>query len=161
VTDAMPFFARARQVLVLEIENWGVAGPTGRELADALKRHGLPVQLQTVAAGPRGGGFRTSTRAYAREVCISVSAFAALAASQAHLGRSRGSHREHGTLWPCGKDPENLVVVALSPDRAIGESLRRLDPRTNRFIEVRRSAVAGLAEPPPLPVPPEPERHHR
>jgi nucleotide-binding universal stress UspA family protein len=56
VTDAMPFFARARQVLVLEIENWGVAGPTGRELADALERHGLPVRLQTVAAGPRGPG---------------------------------------------------------------------------------------------------------
>jgi nucleotide-binding universal stress UspA family protein len=56
VTDAMPFFARARQVLVLEIENWGVAGPTGRELADALERHGFPVRLQTVAAGSRGPG---------------------------------------------------------------------------------------------------------
>ena len=56
VTDAMPFFAKARQVLVLEIENWGVAGPSGRELADGLERHGFPVRLQNVPAGQKGPG---------------------------------------------------------------------------------------------------------
>jgi nucleotide-binding universal stress UspA family protein len=56
VTDAMPFFARARQVIVLEIDNWGVAGPSGADVVASLERHGFPVRLQTVQGGSKGPG---------------------------------------------------------------------------------------------------------
>ena len=56
VAHAMPFLKRARNVTVLEIENWGVTGPSGPDLVGALERHGLPVRLRTVASNNKGPG---------------------------------------------------------------------------------------------------------
>jgi nucleotide-binding universal stress UspA family protein len=56
VAHAMPFLKRARNITVLEIENWGVTGPSGPDLVGALERHRLPVRLRTVAPGNKGAG---------------------------------------------------------------------------------------------------------
>jgi nucleotide-binding universal stress UspA family protein len=47
VAQATPFLARARRIIVLSIEDWGT-GPTGEDLARALRRRGLAVETTTV-----------------------------------------------------------------------------------------------------------------
>jgi nucleotide-binding universal stress UspA family protein len=48
VSHAMPFLMRARRVVVLTVEDWGVNGPTGEDLARALRRHGIAVEVTGV-----------------------------------------------------------------------------------------------------------------
>jgi nucleotide-binding universal stress UspA family protein len=56
VAQAMPFLKRARNVTVLDVENWGVEGPSGKDLLGCLERHGLPARLYAVPAGSKGHG---------------------------------------------------------------------------------------------------------
>jgi nucleotide-binding universal stress UspA family protein len=53
VSHAMPFLKRADRVVVLTLENWGGAGPSGEDLARSLRHHGIPVE---VMRGPNPGG---------------------------------------------------------------------------------------------------------
>ena len=53
ISHAMPMLTRARRVVVLTIEDWGVAGPPGEDLARSLRRHGVSVE---VAAFPNPTG---------------------------------------------------------------------------------------------------------
>ncbi|MBM6594512.1 universal stress protein [Microvirga pudoricolor] len=41
VQGAMPLLARASRIVVLELEGWGSSGPSGSELARALRMHGM------------------------------------------------------------------------------------------------------------------------
>ncbi|MET0428997.1 MAG: universal stress protein [Microvirga sp.] len=41
VQGAMPLLARAKRIVVLELEGWGTQGPSGAELARALRMHGM------------------------------------------------------------------------------------------------------------------------
>jgi nucleotide-binding universal stress UspA family protein len=57
VTFALPLIAKAEQVTVLSVEHWRPSGgPTGREFAAHLKRHGLALEAKTIATGPRTVG---------------------------------------------------------------------------------------------------------
>jgi nucleotide-binding universal stress UspA family protein len=53
ISHAMPMLTRAQRVVVLTIEDWGVSGPPAEDLARALRRHGVPVE---VAAFPNPTG---------------------------------------------------------------------------------------------------------
>jgi nucleotide-binding universal stress UspA family protein len=44
----MPLLLRARRVVVLSVEGWGVQGPSGHDLARSLKRHGINIETHTV-----------------------------------------------------------------------------------------------------------------
>jgi nucleotide-binding universal stress UspA family protein len=44
----MPLLKRARRVVVLELEDWGVPGPSGSELARSLRMHDVPAEAITV-----------------------------------------------------------------------------------------------------------------
>jgi nucleotide-binding universal stress UspA family protein len=44
VLGSMPLLAMARRVVVLELEDWGVPGPSGSELVRALRLHGIEAQ---------------------------------------------------------------------------------------------------------------------
>jgi nucleotide-binding universal stress UspA family protein len=48
VLGAMPLLKRARRVVVLELEDWGVPGPSGSELARSLRMHDVPAEAITV-----------------------------------------------------------------------------------------------------------------
>jgi nucleotide-binding universal stress UspA family protein len=45
---AMPLLSHARLIVVIEVEDWGVIGPSAQELSRSLKRDGLPVEVRTV-----------------------------------------------------------------------------------------------------------------
>jgi nucleotide-binding universal stress UspA family protein len=51
---AMPFLERAQSVEVLSVEGWGVPGPSGQEMAQALRRHGIKAAARHVPAQIRG-----------------------------------------------------------------------------------------------------------
>jgi nucleotide-binding universal stress UspA family protein len=53
VSHAMPLLMRARRVVVLTIEDWGVEGPSADDLASNLRRHGIPAEV-TKAPSPTG-----------------------------------------------------------------------------------------------------------
>ncbi|MDF2813294.1 MAG: universal stress protein [Microvirga sp.] len=44
VQGSMPLLAKARRVVVLELENWGVPGPSASELVRSLAMHGVPAE---------------------------------------------------------------------------------------------------------------------
>lgn len=48
VAFAMPLLARAQRIVVLSVEGWGPAEPSGADLARSLKRHGLNVETRSV-----------------------------------------------------------------------------------------------------------------
>jgi nucleotide-binding universal stress UspA family protein len=56
VAFAMPFLERAKRVVVLSIEGWTVPGPSGPQLADRLRHHGIPVEAITVPSTRRSDG---------------------------------------------------------------------------------------------------------
>ncbi len=53
VLGSMPLLRKARRIVVLELEDWGVPGPSASELARALRMHDLPVEAVT-ATDPNG-----------------------------------------------------------------------------------------------------------
>jgi len=56
VALAMPLLARAKAVTVVSVDGWGSPGPAGEELADYLKRGGIPATARSVAPGGRTPG---------------------------------------------------------------------------------------------------------
>ncbi|MBB4039730.1 nucleotide-binding universal stress UspA family protein [Microvirga flocculans] len=48
VLGAMPLLKKARRIVVLELEDWGVPGPSGAELARHLRMHDMPAEAMTV-----------------------------------------------------------------------------------------------------------------
>ncbi|WP_243373510.1 universal stress protein [Microvirga solisilvae] len=48
VLGAMPLLKKARRVVVLELEDWGVPGPSGAELARSLRMHDVASEAITV-----------------------------------------------------------------------------------------------------------------
>lgn len=48
VLGAMPLLAKARRVIVLELEDWGVPGPSAAELVRSLRIHGMTAEALTV-----------------------------------------------------------------------------------------------------------------
>jgi nucleotide-binding universal stress UspA family protein len=57
VALAMPLLAVARQITIIEIDDWGTSGPSGQDLARSLGRHGLTVVTRTFPdAHKRPGG---------------------------------------------------------------------------------------------------------
>ncbi|MET0531051.1 MAG: universal stress protein [Microvirga sp.] len=44
VLGSMPLLLKARRVVVLELENWGVPGPSASELVRSLATHGIPAE---------------------------------------------------------------------------------------------------------------------
>lgn len=53
VLGAMPFLEQASRIVVLELEDWGVPGPSGAELVRSLRMKDLPAEAVT-AAVPNG-----------------------------------------------------------------------------------------------------------
>ncbi len=47
VLGAMPLLKKARRVIVLELEDWGVPGPSGSELARSLRMHDVSAEAVT------------------------------------------------------------------------------------------------------------------
>jgi nucleotide-binding universal stress UspA family protein len=47
VALAMPLLATARQITIIEIDEWGTSGPSGEDLARSLGRHGVKVATRT------------------------------------------------------------------------------------------------------------------
>ena len=62
VALAMPLLAKAGRIVVIEIEGWGVSGPSGQDLARTLERHELSVETRTVPdhQGRAGGVILTT-----------------------------------------------------------------------------------------------------
>lgn len=56
IAFAMPFLERAAEVLVLSVEGFGPAGPTGAEIAAGLETNGVKVSSKTVTQGSRSPG---------------------------------------------------------------------------------------------------------
>jgi nucleotide-binding universal stress UspA family protein len=56
VALAMPLLSTARDITIIEIEGWGVAGPSGEELRRCLVRHGLTVRTQMFSDAHRRPG---------------------------------------------------------------------------------------------------------
>jgi nucleotide-binding universal stress UspA family protein len=48
VLGSMPLLAKARRIVVLELEDWGVPGPSGSELVRSLRMHGMTAEARTV-----------------------------------------------------------------------------------------------------------------
>lgn len=48
VLGAMPLLMQARRIIVLELEDWGVPGPSAVELVRSLRLNGLPAEALTV-----------------------------------------------------------------------------------------------------------------
>lgn len=48
VLGSMPFLEKARRIVVLELEDWGVPGPSGSELVRSLGRRGIQAETLTV-----------------------------------------------------------------------------------------------------------------
>lgn len=49
VLGAMPLLRKAKRIVVLELDDWGVPGPSGSELARHLRMHDLPAEAITAA----------------------------------------------------------------------------------------------------------------
>lgn len=49
VQGAMPLLKKTRRTVVLELEDWGVPGPSGSELARSLRMHDIPAEAITAA----------------------------------------------------------------------------------------------------------------
>lgn len=47
VQGSMPFLAKARRVVVLELEDWGVPGPSAAELVRSLAMHGISAEAMS------------------------------------------------------------------------------------------------------------------
>jgi nucleotide-binding universal stress UspA family protein len=47
VLGSMPLLKKARRIVVLELDDWGVPGPSGSELARSLRMHDLPAEAIT------------------------------------------------------------------------------------------------------------------
>src|SRR5215212_8234746 len=47
VALSMPLLAAARQITIIEIDDWGTSGPSGQVLARSLERHRLTVSMRT------------------------------------------------------------------------------------------------------------------
>jgi nucleotide-binding universal stress UspA family protein len=47
VLGSMPLLKKARRIVVLELDDWGVPGPSGSELARHLRMHDLPAEAIT------------------------------------------------------------------------------------------------------------------
>jgi nucleotide-binding universal stress UspA family protein len=47
VLGAMPFLKKARRIVVLELEDWGVPGPSASELVRSLRLRDLPAEAMT------------------------------------------------------------------------------------------------------------------
>jgi nucleotide-binding universal stress UspA family protein len=45
---SMPLLRRARRVVVLSVEGWGVQGPSGQEVARSFQRYGINAETRTV-----------------------------------------------------------------------------------------------------------------
>ena len=56
VAFAGPFLSRAKKIVVLTIEGWGVAGPSGEQLALSLRRNEVEAEAVHVQGGRRGHG---------------------------------------------------------------------------------------------------------
>ena len=56
VAFAMPFLRQAKRVVVLTVEGWSVPGPSAAQLAGALRRNDLSVEVVAVPAGRRSSG---------------------------------------------------------------------------------------------------------
>jgi nucleotide-binding universal stress UspA family protein len=48
VLGSMPLLAKARRIIVLELEDWGVPGPSGSELVRSLRLHGMDAEAMMV-----------------------------------------------------------------------------------------------------------------
>jgi nucleotide-binding universal stress UspA family protein len=48
VLGSMPLLRKARRIVVLELDDWGVPGPSGSELARSLRMHDLQAEAITV-----------------------------------------------------------------------------------------------------------------
>lgn len=53
IASGMPFLEAAEEIVVLGVEEGMVAGPSAREIAQTLMRHGLPARAKQVSAGGR------------------------------------------------------------------------------------------------------------
>jgi nucleotide-binding universal stress UspA family protein len=47
VLGSLPLLKRARRIVVMEMEDWGVPGPSAAELARSLRMHDLPAEAMT------------------------------------------------------------------------------------------------------------------
>lgn len=47
ILGSMPLLKKARRVIVLEIDDWGVPGPSGAELVRSLRMHDIPAEAMT------------------------------------------------------------------------------------------------------------------
>lgn len=56
VAFATPFLRKAKRIVVLSIEGWGVPGPSGEQLATALRRDGHEVETVVTARARRNDG---------------------------------------------------------------------------------------------------------
>lgn len=56
ISFAMPLLRRARVVTIATVKGWGVAGPTGEELATYLRRSGVPANARIVDPNGRTPG---------------------------------------------------------------------------------------------------------
>jgi nucleotide-binding universal stress UspA family protein len=48
VLGSMPLLARAKRIVVMEIEGWGTSGPSGLELTRSLRMHGMNAETLTI-----------------------------------------------------------------------------------------------------------------
>jgi nucleotide-binding universal stress UspA family protein len=55
IAHGMPFLAGARDIMVLGVEEGMVAGPTVRDIATTLMRHGFPARSKHLSCGSRTG----------------------------------------------------------------------------------------------------------
>jgi nucleotide-binding universal stress UspA family protein len=46
----MPLLIKASRIVVLEIDGWGVDGPSGREVAQLLRWHGMASETRTLSS---------------------------------------------------------------------------------------------------------------
>ncbi|HEX6142925.1 MAG TPA: universal stress protein [Geminicoccaceae bacterium] len=53
IAHGMPFLAGASEILVLAVEEGMVAGPSARDVATTLMRHGFPARFKQVSVGSR------------------------------------------------------------------------------------------------------------
>jgi len=65
VALAMPMLSAAKEITVIEIEGWGVHGPSGQDLARSLRRHGMTVKTRTFSDTHRSSGGAILTAASA------------------------------------------------------------------------------------------------
>jgi len=56
VAFAMPLLAAAQETTIIEIDGWGVAGPSGQEFARSLRRHGVNAKTRTFSDAHRSSG---------------------------------------------------------------------------------------------------------